>query len=521
MVGDGMVRRMSAISREGPPGQTVFMLQRAEEPPGGSQSVRRREETGHDRGAKGLEESGSVMNTYSENKSAAVEEAGSASFVPFPKQAEDTTAPRWGWVERSVWTKRMLDRLETSEARTVCYSLWDKVCAEDNLHQGALEVILNRGSAGVEGQTTEQFKTQWSEQIAWLGKELMEGRYQPQAGRRVWIEKLGSPDKRPLGIPAVRDRVVPAALRHVLEPIFERDFAEQSYGFRPGRGCLGARRRVEELMLDGDTWVVDADFRSYFDTLPHDRLLALVKERVADGRVPALLESFLKAGVLESGKEWEPTEGGTPPGGVISPLLANLDLNPLDHVMVAAGWEMVRFADDLVILCRTQSQAHAALAQLSAWASQTGLTLHPTKTRIVNAAEAGGFDFLGYHFERYRDGSGKKWFRKKSEQKLRASLRGKTRRQREGSLGDIIAPVNPTLKGWYGYCRYSAGGALAGVDSWVRRRLRSIQRWRWGRKGSRRGRENVAMPNAWFAAAGLFSLENARRQMVPILRRSH
>jgi RNA-directed DNA polymerase len=454
------------------------------------------------------------MDTHSENKSAAVEAAGSASFVPFPKQAEDTAAPRWDWVERSVWTKRMLDRLDTSEARTVWFSLWDKVCAEDNLHQAALEVILNRGSAGVDGQTTEQFKTQWSEQVAWLRKELLEGRYQPQPGRRVWIEKLGSPDKRPLGIPAVRDRVVQAAMRHVLEPIFERDFAEQSYGFRPGRGCLDALRRVEELMVDGYTWVVDADLKSYFDTIPHDRLLALVKQRVADGRVLALLESFLKAGVLETGKDWEPTECGTPQGGVISPLLANLYLNPLDHQVEATGWEMVRYADDLVILCRTQSEAHAALAQLSAWVSQSGLTLHPTKTRIVNAAEAGGFDFLGYHFERYREGSGKKWFRKKSEQKLRASLRAKTSRLREGSLDEIIAQVNPTLKGWHGYFRYSARGALAGVDRWVRRRLRSIQRWRWGRKGSSRGRENVEMPNAWFAAAGLFSLENAPTRKV-------
>ena len=449
------------------------------------------------------------MNTRSENQPAAVGAAGNESFVPFPKQAGDTVRPRWAWVERSVWTQRMLDRLDQSEEQTVWFSLWDKVCAEDNLHQAALEVILNRGSAGVDGQTTGQFKTHWSEQVAWLRKELLAGRYQPHPARRVWIEKLGSPEKRPLGIPAVRDRVVQAALRHVLEPIFERDFAEQSYGFRPGRGCLDALRRVEELLLEGYTWVVDADLKSYFDTLPHDRLLAQVKHRAADGRVLALLESFLKAGVLETGRDWHPTECGTPQGAVISPMLANLYLNPLDHAMVAAGLEMVRYADDLVILCRSQSQAQAALDVLSAWVTSAGLTLHPTKTRIVHAAEAGGFDFLGYHFERYRDGSGKKWFRKKSEQKLRASLRAKTSRLRQGSLSEIIAQINPTLRGWHGYFRYSARGALAGVDGWVRRRLRSIQRWRWGRKGSSRGRENVEMPNGWFAAAGLFSLETA------------
>ena len=461
------------------------------------------------------------MDKHSENKSATVEKAASESWVPFPKQVEDTAAPRWGWVERSVWTKRMLERLDKSEERTVWFSLWDKVCAEDNLHQAVLEVILNRGSAGVDGQTTEQFKAHWSEQVAWLGKELREGRYRPHPARRVWIEKLGSPDKRPLGIPAVRDRVIQAALRHVLEPIFERDFAEQSYGFRPGRGCLDALSRVEELLLDGYTWVVDADLKSYFDTIAHDRLLALVKERVADGRVLALLESFLKAGVLESQKDWQPTDCGTPQGGVISPLLANVYLNPLDRLMKVGGWQMIRYADDLVIVCRTESQAQAALAQLKKWVSQSGLTLHPTKTRIVNAAEAGGFDFLGYHFERYREGSGKKWFRKKSEQKLRASLRAKTSRLREGSLSEIIAQLNPTLRGWHAYFRYSARGGLRSVDGWVRRRLRSIQRWRWGRKGSSRGRENVEMSNGWFARAGLFSLENASTSMTPILRRPH
>jgi RNA-directed DNA polymerase len=308
----------------------------------------------------------------------------------------------------------------------------------------------------------------------------------------------------------VRDRVVQAALKHVLEPIFEWDFAEQSYGFRPLRGCLGALSRVEVLLLEGKVWIVDADLKSYFDTIPQDKLLALIGQRVVDRRILELIAAFLKAGVMDGMKGWEPTEAGTPQGGVISPLLANIYLNPLDHLMVKEGRQMVRYADDLVILCDSEEQAHEALETLKQWVSQAGLTLHPTKTRIVNAAEAGGFDFLGYHFESYRDGSGRKWCRKKSEQKLRAGVRALTSRLRSGAISEIIAELNPKLKGWYGFFRWSAPGALASVDGWVRRRLRCIQRWRWKRKGASRGRENVELTNQWFAERGLFSLLTAR-----------
>jgi RNA-directed DNA polymerase len=171
----------------------------------------------------------------------------------------------------------------------------------------------------------------------------------------------------------VRDRVVQAALRHVLEPIFETEFAEQSYGFRPGRGAKDALRRVDTLLKAGHDWVVDADLKSYFDTIPHDRLLALVQARVADGRVLALVESFLRAGVLEAGQGWQPTERGTPQGGVISPLLANLYLNPFDHQMARAGWELVRYADDFVILCRSEAEAQAALSQVRTWGKAAGV----------------------------------------------------------------------------------------------------------------------------------------------------
>jgi RNA-directed DNA polymerase len=299
----------------------------------------------------------------------------------------------------------------------------------------------------------------------------------------------------------VRDRIVQGALRHVLEPIFETDMAEHSYGFRPGRGAKDALRRVDTLLKAGHVWVVDADLKSYFDTIPHDRLLALVKERVADGRVLALVESFLRAGVLEESQGWQPTERGTPQGGVVSPLLANLYLNPLDHQMAAAGWAMVRYADDFVILCRSEAEAQQALDAVRQWVNEAGLTLHPEKTRVVNASAPGGFDFLGYHFER-----GMRWPRQKSLEKLKDRVRAKTSRLDGRSLSDIVSDVNRSLRGWYQYFQHSKANTFAYVDGYVRRRLRSVLQWRLDGVGKGMGATHQRWPNAWFAHRGLLSL---------------
>ena len=274
------------------------------------------------------------------------DDAKSATVAAAPQQVEDTRAP-WGWVERSVWTESMLTRLTTGEpADRVWFRFWDKTYAPANLQSAFAKVWRNGGSAGADGQTVAHFERHAEAELQRLHEQLRAGTYRPQPVRRAWIAKPGSQEQRPLGIPAVRDRIVQGALRHVLEPIFETEFAEQSYGFRPGRGAKDALRRVDTLLKAGHDWVVDADLKSYFDTIPHERLLALVRARVADGRVLALVESFLRAGVMEEAKGWRPTECGTPQGGVISPLLANLYLDPLDHQMAAAGWEMVRYADD-------------------------------------------------------------------------------------------------------------------------------------------------------------------------------
>ena len=401
----------------------------------------------------------------------------------------------------------MLQTLETGVKGGKWFSLIDKVWKEDNLGAAWGRTAINRGSAGVDGQSIRQFTENLNRELGQLQRELKGGSYDPMPVRRCWIPKLGSKEKRPLGIPAVRDRIVQGAVRNVIEPIFERVFAEHSYGFRPGRGCKDALRRVDELLRRaGKDWVVDVDFKAYFDTIPHDKLMERVKELISDGRLLALIESYLKAGVLEELKGWEPTEQGTPQGAVISPLLANLYLNPLDHLMAAAGYDMTRYADDFIIQCRSEAEAKAALEQIRQWAQENGLTVHPTKTRIVNASEPGGFDFLGYHFER-----GYKWPREKSMDKIKDAIRHKTRRTQGQSIQEVINQLNPTLRGWYEYFKDSQRNIFVTMDGWVRMRLRSILRKNQGKKGRGQGSDHQKWPNVYFEQLGYFSLEKAHR----------
>src|SRR5439155_434492 len=225
------------------------------------------------------------------------------------------------------------------EPTTVSYELWDKVRSERNVQSAFGAVWRNDGAPGVDGQTVKQFDEESEVQLARLREELQSKRYRRQPARRVWIPKPGTTEKRPLGIPAVRDRTVEAALRNVIEPIFERDFAEHSYGFRPGKGCKDALRRVDCLLKQGYRWVVDADLKAYFDTIPHDQLMARLGDKISDGRVLDLIESFLQAKILDEVQEWSP-EAGAPQGAVLSPLLSNIYLNPLDHLLVLQGFEM-------------------------------------------------------------------------------------------------------------------------------------------------------------------------------------
>jgi len=421
------------------------------------------------------------------------------------KQAGDTRV-RWSGVEPTVWTERMLTALETGIQGGQWYSLMDKVYALANLRSAFARVKANAGAAGVDHQTVEGYAHRLEENVEQLAQALKGGTYRPQAVRRVWIDKLGSKDKRPLGIPTVRDRIAQGALRHVMEPIFEREFAEQSYGFRPGRGCKDALRRVEELLKAGNLWVVDADLKRYFDTIPWMALMKRIEEKVSDGRVLDLVKAYLAQKVMDGVSEWTPEEG-SPQGAIISPLLSNIYLNPLDWQMVREGYEMVRYADDFVILCRSQAEAERALEQMRGWTATAGLTLHPEKTRIVNAAEAGGFDFLGYHFEQ-----GRKWPRRKSLAKFKDAIRAKTRRTNGQSLSATIGNVNRTLGGWFEYFKHSRRNTFPPLDGWVRMRLRSILRRRRGQTGRGRGRDHNRWPNAYFAAQGLYSLVTAHAQ---------
>jgi RNA-directed DNA polymerase len=403
----------------------------------------------------------------------------------------------------------MLTALEQGVKGGVWYSLIDKVFSRANLNAAVAKVASNRGAAGVDHVKVEAFLDHADENLRKLGEQLRQGTYRPQAIRRVYIPKPGSTEKRPLGIPAVRDRVVQRAIVHVLEPIFERDFATTSYGFRPNQGCQPALDRVEELLKDGYRYVVDADLKSYFDTIPHERLLQRIREKVADGRLLGLIESFLKAGILEGLREWTPT-AGAPQGAVLSPLLSNIYLDPLDHVMAQAGVAMVRYADDFVILCRSKAEAERALEQVRAWVEANGLTLHPDKTRIVDS-QADYFDFLGYRFEQ-----SKRDVRPKSLARLKETVRAKTKRSEGRSLAVIIGDLNLTLKGWFGYFKRCNSLVFSNLDGWIRRRLRSLLRKRKKLKGiSRHGAdEQKRWPNSFFAEAGLFSLKAAHERCV-------
>ncbi len=409
----------------------------------------------------------------------------------------------WAWTEPSVWTNPMLATLENNSVRAgKWHSLMDKVYKADNLYSAYREVAANKGAPGVDNVTIEDFTAGLIRNVDKLEQQLREGTYRPQSIKRVHIPKPGTGETRPLGIPTVRDRVVQNALRHVLEPILERQFATHSYGFRPNRGCKDALRRVDRLLKEGFKYTVDVDLKSYFDTIPHDRLVMELRKHVADNSIIALVEKFLQAEVLDGLEHWTPV-AGAPQGAIISPLLSNLYLNELDHLMAAAGFEMTRYADDFVVQCRTAEEADAALEMVRAWTTERGLTLHPTKTKIVHVDEE-GFEFLGYRFIKHR-----RFPRQKSLAKFKETIRSKTKRTNGNSLQSIIADVNRTLRGWYEYFKHCWRTTFPDIDGWTRMRLRSILRKRAGRQGRGFGLDHQRYRNAWFAEQGLFSLATA------------
>jgi len=411
----------------------------------------------------------------------------------------------WTWVEASVWNERMLAALENGVKGGKWFSLIDKVYRAETLKVAWQKVAANGGAAGVDGQSVKQFAARAEMYLKELSMALERGTYRPMPVRRVEIAKGGG-KHRPLGIPIVKDRIVQTALKSVLEPIFEREFLGMSYGFRPGRGCKDALREVERWLKEGYTFVVDADLRSYFDTIPHARLMERVKEHVSDGRVVELIEAFLQQDIIKDMERWTPT-GGTPQGAVISPLLANIYMHALDCQMKQKGYRMVRYADDFVVLCRSAEQAQAALAEVTAWVEANGLSLNAEKTHVGDCRQEGqGFEFLGYRFE-----AGRRWVRRKSFKAVRDRIRIRTKRTRGDSLAKIIADLNPTLRGWFNYFKHAHPMTFSGMDGFVRRRLRAILRKQEKRPGIGRCRDDhQRWPNKFFATQGLFTMVTAR-----------
>ena len=435
---------------------------------------------------------------------------GQTEVSAVPERARQETDATGGerrklwWTEASIWTERMVSALENGVKGGKWFSLVDKVIRPATLNAAWQRVARNKGAAGVDGQDTERFSIHAERYLHELQVSLEDGSYRPQPVKRVEIPK-GDGRTRPLGVPVVKDRIVQTALKMVIEPVFETQFRPGSYGFRPGRSCKDALREVDRLLREGCTYVVDADLKSYFDTIPHDRLMALVSGSISDGRVLGLIEGFLRQDIMQGMERWRPTTG-TPQGAVISPLLANLYLHPLDLLMEQSGRRMVRYADDFVILCRTEDEAQAALRDVAAWVAENGLTLHPDKTRIGDSREPGqGFDFLGYRFE-----AGTRLVRKKSLMALKGKVRSRTGRSRGVSLGRIIDDLNPVLRGWFGYFQHATPGVFRAIDGLVRRRLRAILRKQEKRPGFGRCKaDHQRWPNAFFAERGLFTLQTA------------
>ena len=362
----------------------------------------------------------------------------------------------------------------------------------------------NKGAAGIDRISIKRFKEQAEKYLTELHETLKAGTYRPEAVKRVYIPKSDG-KQRPLGIPTVKDRVVQAAVKMVMEPIFEHEFLPMSYGFRPQRGCKDALREVDALIKEGYTFILDADLKSYFDMIPHDKLMQQVELRISDGKLLNLIRMFLQQDVMDGLERWTPT-GGSPQGAVVSPLLANIYLHPLDRLIAESGLRMVRYADDFVILSRSQTEAEDALQKVREWVQANDLSLHPDKTHLGDCRQTGqGFEFLGYRFE-----AGKRWIRSKSRKALRDKIREETQRKRSGSMESIIEDLNPMLKGWFGYFKHAYRTEFAAVDKFVRRRLRAVLLRRNKRRGWGKSLEaHRRWPNAYFAKIGLFTMHEA------------
>lgn len=415
---------------------------------------------------------------------------------------------RFNWVETSVWTDKMLTALERGLKGDKWFSLIDKVCSERNLKASWERVKRNGGSAGIDKQTIERFEAKAEIYLQEIREALKTDGYMPDKIKRVWIPKVGKAEMRPLGIPVIKDRITQTALRNVIEPIFETKFYEHSYGFRPKRGCKDALRRIDELMKIGYLYIVEFDIKAYFDNVDKDILLNKIQERIADNRIIELLEKYLEQTIVDEMKEWKP-ESGTPQGAVISPLLANIYLDEFDRYFANNGKELIRYADDGVILCKTKKEAEECLEMIKEKLKKLKLEIHPEKSKIVDMnKEEAEFEFLGYKFYREKKRAIiSRYPATKSFNKMKDRVRTLTQRQNGASIEKVIADTNKTMKGWYEYFKHCNKFIFEKVDGWIRRRLRRILRKRDGREGNSIGADHQRYPNAFFAKLGFFSLK--------------
>lgn len=373
------------------------------------------------------------------------------------------------------------------------HSLIDKVYHPTNLRMAWKKVKSNKGTGGIDKETIASFEENHVEELEKLHQEIKLKEYKPLPVRRVYIDKPGKiGEKRPLGIPAIRDRVCQQALKNRLEPIMEKFFNDCSFGYRPNRSQHQAMRKIWKDINDGNEWLVDADLRNYFGTVNHKLLIDLIARKVSDGRVLKMIKDMLEAGYMEKGQKYT-TKKGTPQGSVISPLLSNIYLTPFDNVMTKEGYKLTRFADDWVIVCKSRKEAEEALGTAKKVLERLGLQLHPNKTRITHIKW--GFEFLGY---KIKQGKGLRLNRAKvvsktnksniyaypkdkSIEKFKVEIRDRTGRRQPFTMKELIDQINPVIRGWGNYFRKAHVRKLFNqLDRWIVRRLwnHHFKKWR-------------------------------------------
>lgn len=386
-------------------------------------------------------------------------------------------------------------RIGEQVTKRTYYTLRDRMTKKMNMHYAAKTVIGNEGSAGIDRVTISEFNENYQQNMRELHRQLKEDRYEPLPVLRVMIPK-DSGGKRPLGIPTIKDRIAQATVKRVMEPIFEKIFCDCSFGFRPGRSQIDAINKVEEYREQGYKWVLDADIKGYFDNIDHELLMEFITERINDGWVLRIIKSWLTAGVVTE-EGYIPSKQGTPQGGVISPLLANIYLHQLDKIMTERGYKIVRFADDFVILTKSKKKAQRALEVVKEIVEgKLKLTLHPEKTVITNFGK--GFTFLGFEFIAWRY----KRPRKKALKQFKDKVRKKTKRQQPWPVEVIVGELNPIIRGWGNY--FGNGNVkelFKRLDKWIRMRIRSYMEEKKAVK-----HQNKRIPNAVLRQKGLKSL---------------